>query len=758
MTVSAQTPINRSTGNGVTTVFPYTFKIIADADIEVTVDDVVKTLNVDYTVSGAGVDAGGNVTMTVAPANATSVVRRRNMALVRSTDYQDQGELPATTLDNDIDATVLMVQQLDERLDRTFSLPASFSGDSTLPAPEPGYLIGWDATGENLTNIPASVGDSLVDLAAPSGSSLIGYQPTGTGSVPTTVQTKLRERVSVFDFMTSAQIADVIANTATLDVTAACQAAVTAVIAAGGGTVYFPAGTYLLNGAAGSDTYENGILVPFGAVNVYPLTSPVRLVGVYGGSVLKAGNNGMILVRNSRNHTIIENLAFDGNSKTDVIGIGHVPESMTQTVTLVSNGYSKVQNVTINDTAIGIVYQPGPTVTGSDSGCFYHEVDNFLGNQNNLHMWFKADITAGTNRTTRTVVSNSVMARGNSGVLIDKGTEIDFIATNFEHFAAAFAGGSVLPHATPTAFDYTDTNPANVRLIGGYMENCDVNVTAVNTTAAKQIQFLGFYHNGAVSALEANMLKLSSSEINFPAITRTFKGTVADVVIDAGGNGITFTGTGTNSIGNGTGAAQVNKCDHQYFRSVAGVDVVRLDTVGTLSLFPTTDNATLLGQSGFRWSAVWAANGTIQTSDPRTKKDVIDSPLGLEFINALHPVAYKFKIGGNKIVGVREVKPAEYNDAGELTADAITENIVEPQPGKRQHFGFLTTEVKAAIGDVDFGGYVKTNPDDPESEEALRYDEFIAPLVRAVQELTQRLKVVESALLPTSHPLTPTEK
>ena len=71
MTVSAQTPINRSTGNGVTTVFPYTFKIISDADIEVTVDDVVKTLNVDYTVTGAGVDAGGNVTMTTAPATAT---------------------------------------------------------------------------------------------------------------------------------------------------------------------------------------------------------------------------------------------------------------------------------------------------------------------------------------------------------------------------------------------------------------------------------------------------------------------------------------------------------------------------------------------------------------------------------------------------------------------------------------------------------------------------------------------------------------
>lgn len=136
MTVSAQTPINRSTGNGVTTVFPYSFKIVSSADIEVSVADVVKTLNVDYTVSGVGDDAGGNVTMTAAPANGASVVRRRNMALVRSTDYQDQGELPASTLDADIDATVLMIQQVDENTSRAMLLPVAVSGFSTeLPTP-----------------------------------------------------------------------------------------------------------------------------------------------------------------------------------------------------------------------------------------------------------------------------------------------------------------------------------------------------------------------------------------------------------------------------------------------------------------------------------------------------------------------------------------------------------------------------------------------------------------------------------------------
>jgi hypothetical protein len=279
VTVSAQTPINRSAGNGVTTVFPYTFKIIAAADIEVTVDDVVKTLNVDYTVSGAGLDAGGNVTMTTAPASGTTVVRRRNMAIVRTTDYQDQGSLPASTLDDDVDAVVLMVQQLDERLDRTFSLPASSSADSTMPEPTAGYVIGWDALGERLTNLPAAVGTSLIDLAASTGSTLIGFIQSGTGAVASTAQNKMREFLSVFDFMTAVQIADVRAGTFTQDVTTAMNVAATVAgvakkglrVPAGGYKMtapwVVPPEVYVLGESPGMETaYDPGGTLLFGAV------------------------------------------------------------------------------------------------------------------------------------------------------------------------------------------------------------------------------------------------------------------------------------------------------------------------------------------------------------------------------------------------------------------------------------------------------------------------------------------------------------
>ena len=130
-------------------------------------------------------------------------------------------------------------------------------------------------------------------------------------------------------------------------------------------------------------------------------------------------------------------------------------------------------------------------------------------------------------------------------------------------------------------------------------------------------------------------------------------------------------------------------------------------------IYPTTDNAYSCGLNGNRWSAIWAANGTIQTSDQRDKTEIVESPLGLDFVLALEPVAYKFKVGKN-LVG----------EDGEVT----------PVAGTRQHFGLIAQQVKEVCGEVDFGGWIKTDPEDSESAEGLRYDQFVAPLIKAIQE------------------------
>jgi hypothetical protein len=171
--VSEQTPVNSSTGNGVTTVFPYTFKILNAADIEVTVDGVVKTLTTHYTLSGVGDDAGGDVTFLVAPANGTAVIRRRDMALVRTTDYQAQGELPADVLNDDQDAPVLMLQQVQEQVDRSIKIPLGETGSMTLPTAEEraGGSLAFDGDGNPIAgpalgNIATAVTAAAASAAA----------------------------------------------------------------------------------------------------------------------------------------------------------------------------------------------------------------------------------------------------------------------------------------------------------------------------------------------------------------------------------------------------------------------------------------------------------------------------------------------------------------------------------------------------------------------------------------------------------------
>jgi hypothetical protein len=86
---------------------------------------------------------------------------------------------------------------------------------------------------------------NVQDLANDDGSDWIGFLQAGTGAVATNVQDKLRQYVSVFDFMSAAEIADVQANTASINVATAVQTAINAATSAKK-VLYLPAGTYRL--------------------------------------------------------------------------------------------------------------------------------------------------------------------------------------------------------------------------------------------------------------------------------------------------------------------------------------------------------------------------------------------------------------------------------------------------------------------------------------------------------------------------------
>lgn len=107
---------------------------------------------------------------------------------------------------------------------------------------------------------------------------------------------------------------------------------------------------------------------------------------------------------------------------------------------------------------------------------------------------------------------------------------------------------------------------------------------------------------------------------------------------------------------------------------------------------PSADNTYTLGKNGARWSAVWSANGTIQTSDIRLKKNIQPLKYGLKEVMQLHPVHYNW------------------------IDDDVTEKI-----------GLIAQEVKEMIPEVVSGN---------ETKELLgmNYAELVPVLINAVKE------------------------
>jgi len=147
------------------------------------------------------------------------------------------------------------------------------------------------------------------------------------------------------------------------------------------------------------------------------------------------------------------------------------------------------------------------------------------------------------------------------------------------------------------------------------------------------------------------------------------------------------------------------------------------------AFYPTDDGVKNLGlsSSGFRFDNIYATSGTVNTSDERDKTEIADLDLGLDFVNDLRPVSFK------------------WNDRSGYV-------------GTRTHQGFLAQQVKSVLDShgVDRGMFVHSVPDDEpvgsdendnliygEDRMGLRAHEILPSVVLAIQELTARVEALE---------------
>jgi len=151
-------------------------------------------------------------------------------------------------------------------------------------------------------------------------------------------------------------------------------------------------------------------------------------------------------------------------------------------------------------------------------------------------------------------------------------------------------------------------------------------------------------------------------------------------------------------------------------------------------------------------------NGALQNrSDLRDKAEVRDTVLGLDFVNSLRAVDYKWDMRED----YRSEKPSllsinatdEEKEAHKILMDEWSEsakldnlNHDGTHTRTRFHHGLIAQEVQDVIeaSGVDFGGFQDHKVNGGNDVLSIGYTELIAPMIKAIQELTARINVLEN--------------
>jgi hypothetical protein len=129
------------------------------------------------------------------------------------------------------------------------------------------------------------------------------------------------------------------------------------------------------------------------------------------------------------------------------------------------------------------------------------------------------------------------------------------------------------------------------------------------------------------------------------------------------------------------------------------------------SLVPETDDFDDIGSSINRWEDIYATNGTIQTSDRRSKKDITNLDYGLEEVMAIRPVTFRWKD-----------KPQEKKKIGVIAQQIqpILSEVVKTHDWKRTEDGQLKKVKNERLG--------------------VYYADMIPVLIKAIQEQQSQIE------------------
>jgi len=160
MTVSTEDFRWAYTSTGGTT-YQYLNKILDEDDLAVYVDGVLQAIGTDYSVTGVGTAAGGNVVFGAAPAAASIVlITKDGVEFTQEHDYTENDPFPASSHEDALDKQTNLAQKIWDYVRRSVKVAiTSTLTDLELPTPSAGKYLGWNDTATGLSNLtPTSLG------------------------------------------------------------------------------------------------------------------------------------------------------------------------------------------------------------------------------------------------------------------------------------------------------------------------------------------------------------------------------------------------------------------------------------------------------------------------------------------------------------------------------------------------------------------------------------------------------------------------
>lgn len=145
------------TGSAGVGPYSFTFEILANTDIAVYKNSTLLTLTTNYTVT-INANGTGSVTLVSAATSSDTITITGTRAIQRTTDFVTGGDLFANSLNDELDSTTILIQQTDEKANRSVKTPITdpTTSDMTLPskADRIGRVMAFHETTGNPTQGP----------------------------------------------------------------------------------------------------------------------------------------------------------------------------------------------------------------------------------------------------------------------------------------------------------------------------------------------------------------------------------------------------------------------------------------------------------------------------------------------------------------------------------------------------------------------------------------------------------------------------